>query len=318
VTAATVAGCVPFDYGMQLRDVGAEGRVTDGDPGKDGYLVAGYNAVDPAYHATLGVQLLQGREFTGFDKGGAPRVAIVNQTLAQRLWPGENALGRRFRLGRGGEYTEVVGVARDGKYLMLGEEPRPYLYVPLDQHYQSPVTLHVRTAGDPLAFVPALRRVLAELDPDLPIYSVRTMDEHLRQSALAMMPLRLAATMAAAQGALGLLLAVMGIYGVVSYVVTRRTREIGVRLALGAPRLGVIRLVMREGWRLTLIGLGIGLLIAVVMALGLSRLLYGLNPLNLPVFAGVLLLLGGVALLACYLPARRATRVDPMLALRAE
>jgi ABC-type antimicrobial peptide transport system permease subunit len=140
----------------------------------------------------------------------------------------------------------------------------------------------------------------------------------LRQSALALMPLRMAATLAGVQGLLGLCLAVMGIYGVVSYVVSQRTREIGVRVALGASRMDIVRLVVREGWQLTLIGLAIGLVVALSLALGLSRLLYGLNPLNVPVFTGVLTLIAGIALLACYLPARRALRVDPVVALRCE
>jgi predicted permease len=319
VESATVAVTVPFDYGVQLSDVGAEGQIGDGgEPGKDGYLVAGVNYVEAAYHRTLGVTILEGREFSDFDLEKAPKVAIVNQTLAERFWPGQSPVGKRFRFGRGGEFVEVVGLARDGKYVLLGEQPRPYVYVPLDQYYRSPATLHVRTAGDPLALVPALRRVLAELDPNLPIYNVRTMEEHLRQSAMAMMPLRMAAAIAGVQGALGLILAMMGIYGVVSYVANQRTREIGLRIALGARRLDVVRLVIREGWHLTLIGLGIGLGIAMVMALGLSRLLYGLNPFNVPVFMGVLLLLSAVALIASYLPARRAARVDPMEALRCE
>jgi putative ABC transport system permease protein len=319
VESATVAVSVPFDYGVHLTDVGAEGHITEGgERDKDGYLAAGVNYVEATYHRTMGVTVLQGREFSDYDSGTAPKVAIINQTLAERFWPGQSPIGKRFRFGRGGDFIEVVGLARDGKYVLLGEQPRPYLYVPLDQHYRSPATLHVRTKSDPLALMPALRGLLGGLDPNLPIYNVRTMDEHLRQSAMAMMPLRMAATIAGVQGALGLLLAMMGIYGVVAYVANQRTREIGLRIALGARRIDVLRLVIREGWHLTLIGLGIGVVVALVMAFGLSRLLYGLNPFNLPVFAGVLLLLSAVALVASYLPAHRAARVDPMEALRCE
>ena len=319
VESATVAVSVPFDYGVQLSDVGAEGHIIDGaERDKAGFLAAGVNYVESTYHRMMGVPLMEGREFSDYDTGMAPKVAIINQTLAERFWPGQSPIGKRFRFGRGGDFVEVVGLARDGKYVLLGEQPRPYLYVPLDQHYRSPATLHVRTKSDPLALMPALRGLLGELDPDLPIYNVRTMDEHLRQSAMAMMPLRMAATIAGVQGALGLLLAMMGIYGVVAYVANQRTREIGLRIALGARRIDVLRLVIREGWHLTLIGLGIGLVVALVMAFGLSRLLYGLNPFNLPVFAGVLLLLSAVALVASYLPAHRAARVDPMEALRCE
>lgn len=319
IVGATVARAVPFDYGVTLTDVGAEGGIVEGGPADhDGYHISGWNAADPDYFATLGVTLMAGRSFSRFDRVDSPKVAVVNQTLAQRLWPGTDPIGKRFRFGRNGDWHEVVGVARDGKYVMVGEEPRPYFYVPLEQHYQSPVTLHLRTSENAPAAIPAMRQILAELDPNLPIYNVRTMDEHLRQSAMALMPLRMAATLAGVQGGLGLVLAVMGLYGVVAYGVSQRNREIGVRIALGARRLDVIRLVVREGWRLTLVGLGVGLFLAVGIAFGLSRMLYGLSPFSLPVFATVIALLAGVSLLACYVPARRAARIDPLNALRAD
>ena len=318
VQGVALAGAVPFDYSIRMHDVGAATPSDARTPDRDGFLAAGYSPVSAGYLRTLGVTLAQGRDFEPTDQAQAPKVVIVNQTLAQRLWGDENALGKLMRLGRGDDLREVVGIVRDGKYLMLGEDPRPYFYVPLTQFHASPVTLFVRTQSSPLVLVPTLRQVLAELDPHLPIYNIRTMNEHLRQSALAFMPLRLAATLAGAQGLLGLFLAVLGIYGVVSYGVTQRTQEIGVRMALGASRRDVLRLVVRDGWRLTLIGLVLGLALTVVVALGLSRLLYGLNPLNLPVFTVVVLLLAGIALLASYLPARRAIRLNPMQALRCE
>lgn len=317
VQAVALAGAVPFDYSIRMHEVGAADQTQPG-PGQNGFLAAAYSAVSTGYLRALGVTLVQGRDFAATDLPESPKVVIVNQTLARRIWGDENPLGKRLRLGRDDDLREVVGVARDGKYLMLSEDPRPYFYVPLTQFYTSPVTLFVRTQGDPLVLVPALRQILAELDPHLPIYNVRTMAEHLRQSALALMPLRLAAVLAGAQGMLGLFLAILGIYGVVSYAVTQRTHEIGIRLALGAARSDILRLVVREGWRLTLVGLGIGFALTLVVALGLSRLLYGLNPIHLPVFSIVAALLAGIALIACYLPARRATRLNPMLALRCE
>jgi predicted permease len=318
VQGATLSSHVPFDYGMRLSDVAPEGTVATDTDQAGGMLAVGFNAVSTHYLRTLGISLLQGRGFDETDAADAPRVLVVNQALARRLWGEDDPIGKRLRFGRGGDLREVVGVVRQGKYLMLNEEPRPFVFVPLAQDYSTPATLQVRAGGDPLALVPAIRQVLGELDSDLPIYNVRTMEEHLRQSALAYMPLRMAATLAGVQGLLGLALALMGIYGVVAYVVSRRTREIGIRLALGAQRWDVLRCVMREGWRLTVLGLTIGLGAALLTALGLSRLLYGLNPLNLPVFGGVLAALGGTALLACYLPARRALRVDPLEALRSE
>jgi ABC-type antimicrobial peptide transport system permease subunit len=170
----------------------------------------------------------------------------------------------------------------------------------------------------PAALAPAVREVLRQMDPNLPIYNVRTMEEHLNDSAFAMMPLRFGAVLAGVQGLLGLLLAAMGLYGVVSYVVSQRTREIGVRMALGARSFDIIRLVVRDGLRLTLIGLAIGLLVSLGFTAILTKVLYGLTPAATPVFVAVVMLLAGVALLACYLPARRAAKVDPMHALRCE
>lgn len=318
VQAAAVAQSVPFDYMIQLRDYGAEGKISEGKPGQDGYINGPGNHVSPEYFTTLGSRLLRGRQFSRADDAAAPQVVIINETAARRLWPEADALGKRLRYDRGGEFREVVGIVRDGKYVMLGEEPRPCVFVPFAQGYRSPLTLHVRTAGDPLALVPAIRALLTELDPHLPIYNVRSMEQHLRGSAFGLMPLRMGATLAAIQGVIGLLLAVMGLYGVVAYSVAQRTREIGIRMALGAPAGEVLRLIIRDGWRLTLVGLGVGFAIAVGMALLLSRLLVGVTPWNVPVFAAVLALLAGVSLLACYLPARRATRVDPVIALRSE
>lgn len=313
-----IAGHVPFDYSMRLTDVAAEGTTTSETAGDDAFVSAGFCQVSTNYLRTMGITLVRGRDLDGRDTEEAPRVALVNETLARRLWGEQDPVGRRFWFGHDGYLCEVVGVVRDGKYLMLGEEPRPFVYKPLAQHYATPVALHIRTGDAPLSLAPGIRQILKELDPDLPIYNVRTMDEHLRKSALALMPLRIAVLLAGLQGLMGLCLAVMGVYGVVAYVVSRRNREIGIRLALGAQRWAVLRTVMREGWHLTLVGLALGFGLAVLLALGLSRLLYGLNPINLPVFAGVFLTLAVAALLACYLPARRALRVDPVEALRSE
>jgi len=202
--------------------------------------------------------------------------------------------------------------------LMLGEEPKPYFYVPLAQQYQAPITLMVRAAGDPEALATPLRRMLHELDPDLPLFNVRSMEDHVKNSVFGLMPLRMGAAMAAGQGLIGLLLAVMGLYAVVSYTVSRRTREIGVRVALGARRADVIRLVVRDGLRLTVIGVGIGLVLSLGLGLVLSGVLYGVKAMDAGVYIGVTALLFAVSALACYLPARRATSVDPLIALRAE
>jgi putative ABC transport system permease protein len=314
VRSASLARIVPFSYDFEIAMVAPEEKAGD----KDSFTTVHANYVTPEYLTTMGVSVLKGSDFSQFDSETSTKVAIINATMAERLWPGQDALGRRFKVGAESDFRQVVGVARNAKYVMIGEEPRPFFYAPLAQHHVSPVTLHLWADGDPAALTPAVRDVLRQMDADLPIYNVRTMEEHLNDSAFAMMPLRYGAVLAGAQGVLGLLLAAMGLYGVVSYAVSQRTREIGVRVALGARRFDILRLVARDGLRLTLIGLAIGLLVSLGFAAILTKVLSGLAPAATPVFAAVAVLLVGVATLACYLPARRATKVDPMVALRCE
>ncbi len=315
VTGASVLTHVPFDYGIAFTDVRIDGDI----PGtKEGSLSTAYSVVGATFFETAGADLVRGRGFDSHDDERSRRVAVVNQTMARQLWPGTDAVGQRFRLGAAGEWNEVVGVARDGKYMMLAEPTRPYFYLPIEQNYRSPVTLLVRSASSPTALVAPVQRALSELDPDLPVFNVRTMDTHMRDSVFAFMPLRVAVAMAATQGGVGLLLAVIGLYAVVSYTVTRRTREIGLRMALGAGRGDVLRLVVRDAMRLTVIGIALGLLMAFGLGAVLSRVLVGLPRVDLQVLTAVTALLLGVSALACYAPARKATRVDPMIALRAE
>jgi predicted permease len=313
VTSATVTSHVPFDYGMQFADVSI-GRDIPG--ATDGYFSTAFTVVGPRFFETAEATLTRGRGLDRSDTDRTQRVAVVNETMARTLWPGEEAIGRRLRVGRNGEWIEVVGIARDGKYVMLTEAPRAYLYLPLSQHYQSPITLIARSVSDPTGLAKPLQRLLNEMDPDLPVFNVRTMESHIRDSVFALMPLRMGATMAGVQGLVGLLLAVLGLYAVVSYAVARRTREIGVRMALGAARSDVVRLVVREGMWLSLTGVGIGLVLALGLGLVLSKVLYGVAPADPGVLGTIALLLLVVSAVACYLPARRATRVDPMTALR--
>ena len=315
VTSATLAVHVPFDYGMQFSDVAIDGDI----PGsKDNSISTPFNVVGANFFETTGATLTRGRAFDSRDDEKSRRVAVVNETMAQKLWPGQDTLGRRFRFGPDGDWIEVVGVAADGKYVMLAEQPRSYFYLPLSQRYRSPITIMVRSGSDPAALAAPLRRLLNQTDPDLPVFNVRTMESHIRDSVFGLMPLRMGAALAGVQGLIGALLAVMGLYAVVSYAVTRRTREIGVRMALGAERTDVLRLVVREGMRLSVIGIAIRLLIALGVGVVLTRVLYGVRPVDATVFGGVTALLLGVSALACYLPARRATRVDPLVALRYE
>jgi predicted permease len=315
VESATLAVHVPFDYGIQITDVAIDGEI----PGsQDGYVPSAFGIVGGDFFETAGTTLLRGRALEPGDDERSRRVAVVNESMAAKLWPGTDAVGRRFRFGRDGDWIEVVGVAADGRYVMMAEEPRSYFYLPFDQHYRSPVTLMVRTAADPGGLLGPVQGLLRELDPDLPVYNVRTMERHLRESVFALLPLRMGAAIAAFQGLVGLLLAVLGLYAVVSYAVGQRTHEIGVRMALGARRSDVLRLVLREGMRLTVVGSAVGVLVALGVAFGLSRLLYGVEAVQPAVIGGITALLLAVSALACYLPARRATRVDPMVALRYE
>jgi ABC-type antimicrobial peptide transport system permease subunit len=238
--------------------------------------------------------------------------------MARRLWPGRDAIGRRIRFGREGRWIEVIGVAADGKYVMLGEEPRPYFYLPISQEYRAPTTLIVHSTSHPTAVTTGLQQLLQRMDPHLPVYNIRTMEQHIKDSPFGLMPMRVAATMAGAVGFIALLLAVVGLYAVVSYAVSRRTREIGVRMSLGAERRDILRLVLRDGMRLSAIGVAIGLLASAAAGFGLSMILFGVTPLDAPVFITVTAIVVTVSAIACYVPARRATRIDPLTALRYE
>jgi predicted permease len=315
VERATVVNHVPFDYGIQLTDIATDEEI----PGsKDGYISSAYNIVGHSFFETTGSVLMRGRVLDRTDDARSRRVAVVNETMARKLWPKQDAIGRRFRFGRNGPWLEVVGVVRDGKYVMIAEEPRTYFYVPLAQQYRSPMTLMVRSTAEPVTLVTSLRRLLGEMDPNLPVFNVKTMREHVRESVFGLMPVRVGASIAGMQGLIALLLAVMGLYAVVAQAVARRVREIGVRMALGAAPGDVLRLVLREGMTLSAIGIAIGLPIAMGIGFGLSHVLFGVAAFDIGVFAGVTILLALVTALACYVPARRATRVDPLIALRYE
>jgi len=315
VASATVVSHVPFDYGIVFTDITIDGVIPGAD---DGYVTTAFNAVGPRFFETTGVTVIRGRRLDSRDNEHARAVAVVNETMARTLWPGQDALGKRLRFGRQGPWIEVVGLAADGKYMMLAEAPRTYFYVPIAQRFRSPITLMVRSTSDPAALTGALQRTIGSLDPDLPVYNVRTMDKHVADSVFGLMPMRMGASIAGVQGLIGLLLALMGLYSVVSYAVSQRTREIGVRMALGAARADVLRLVVREGMRLSLLGIAVGLLLAAGLSVILSKVLYGLAPLDPIVFGGVTVLLLAVSTLACYVPARRAAGLDPLVSLRCE
>lgn len=276
------------------------------------------NIVDAKYFETLGVPLLAGRYFSNRDDNDAPRVTIVNDAFAKLIWPGQPAVGKRFHIGSSsGPVLQVVGVVRGMQDLFPGETPKPYVFEPLSQDYRGTMTLLVHTSAEPSALVPALRTAVAALDAQLPLFDVRTMDEHLRNGQ-AFLFTRIGAAFASVFGLLALTLAMIGVYGVVSYSVAQRTREIGVRVALGATLPGILGLVVGQAVRLAWIGVAIGMLLSLAVTGALSSVLYGVQPRDPLVLGAVACLLTVIAMLASFAPARRATKIDPLTALRAE
>ncbi len=270
--------------------------------------------VTPQYFKTMGIPLHRGRDVEEGDTGDRDWVAVVSASFVERYWPGQDPIGKRLTSFRRAQSIEIVGVARDGKYLTLTEPPRPYVYRPYLQAYED-MTLHVRTTGDVAAMIPLLRREIRAIDDRVPILTLASMES---QTAFATLPQRIAAALLGACAVLALLLAGVGLYGVVAYAVSQRTREIGIRMALGAASPDVLRLVLRQGMGLVLAGLGIGLFGAWALSRVLAGQLYGISARDPLTYAAVATLLGAVAFAATWLPARRATRVDPMISLRSE
>jgi len=289
-----------------------EGTVSD----VDNQYSVNTNVIGLKYFSTMGIPLLQGRDFTPQDTEGAQLAAIVNEAFTRRYFDGEEALGKRLSFrGAQGPWVEIVGVARDIKYRTLGEVPRPTVYVPLSQNHETGMALHVRTIGDPVSVAGAVRHEVQALDQNLPVTNLQSMSAVLGSSLFAA---RMGAVLLAIFGLLALLLAAVGLYGVMSYTVARRTREIGIRMALGAQTGNVLRLVLKEGMVLVAGGVAAGLIVAAAVTRLLASFLYGVSPLDTATFAAIPLVLALAALLATYLPARRAAKVDPMIALRYE
>ncbi len=277
-----------------------------------------FNSIDPAFFTTLRVPLLQGRRFNDADSETARAVAIVNQTMARKLWPNENPMGKRFSFqSAAGPFVEVVGVASDGQYFFVSQEPQPYFYVPLEQNYSSFRSLLIRSSGPPELLMTPIQDELRKLAPDVPIFDLRT-SEQMLNGIEGFLMFRLAASLAAIMGALGLVLAVMGVYGIVSFAVSARTQEIGIRMALGAEARDILKLVARQGLRLVIAGLAVGLIAAWALTRAMASLLVGISATDPLTYMTVAILLSAVALAACWIPARRALRVDPMVALRYE
>lgn len=307
-----LSGPIGWDY-----DFTVEGQTPDRQATNP---TSNHERVSPGYFATLGIPLLQGRDFASTDTPDAQKVIIVNQSTAERFWPGQDPLGKRLRFGRANQpdfpWLTVVGVVGDARYREI-ESVRPDLYVPFrqDPHWAMDVVL--RTAGDPLRLAQPVAEAVRSIDPGLPVANLTTLEREIEESVA--QP-RLRTLILALFAGLALVLAAVGLYGIIAYSVAQRGQEIGIRMALGADRRGVLRLVLRQGLGLTLAGLAAGLAgSAAVAATGwLGDLLYNVAPTDVLTFAVVPLLLVAVSLLASVLPARRATQVDPLVVLRAE
>ena len=314
---ARVAGA---DLNNWVPLFGGEGRtiVIDGRDPNDQHnrKFANYSPITPGYFQTMGIQILRGRNFTEQDaeKNAAP-VAIIDETMAKEFWPNEDALGRRFRFMISKDPIEVIGIARNSKAATLGEVPTPMVYWPLKEITDTGITLFVHTSTAPGPMLSEIRRVVRGVDVHIPITYEKTIRDHM---GIALWPSWMGAMLLGSLGLLAFILASMGVYGVMAYSVSQRTRELGIRMALGAQSSQVIKLVLRQGMLLAVIGLAFGLFAAFGSTRLAGSLLYGVNPSDPLVFAGVTSVLACAALAACYLPARRAARVDPVQALRME
>jgi predicted permease len=316
VDAAALANDLPLDLGSHGTAAIPEGWPADApEPG----LGVEYNRVSPGYFETLGIPVLAGRGFERSDVAGSERVAVVSRTFAQRAWPGEEPLGRTLVFGsydpaRGQSYR-VVGVAEDVKNQLITDQPQPFVYTALAQYYAPEVQVVVRGRGGIDQVAPALRTALLDVDPSLSLQPVVELE---RYTGIGVLPQRVAATLTSALGLVALLLSGLGVYGVVAYAVGQQTREIGIRMALGADRARVLGRVLRGGLWLALPGVGVGALLALGLGQVMRGMLLGLSPFDPLALGGVAVALLLVVGLATWLPARRAASVDPAVALRSE
>jgi predicted permease len=312
-TAALVSPRLPFDVNYNQTSLRIDGKTYG--PDDRGEIVANV-AVSPDYFATLAVPIVEGRGFTDADRRGSPLVAVVNETMARRFWPDGSAIGRTFALSfSDGQTYQVIGVSRDHRIFAVNEQPAPYLHFAAAQRPSRYNYVVVRTRGEASSMLGALRRELLVLEPGLVFVSSNTMDGSLE---LSLLPQRAAAWLALAFGGVGTLLAAIGLYGVIAFSVAKRTREIGVRVAIGADTRDVLGLVMRQGLALAAVGAIVGVGLAAVLASLLSGLLYGISSFDPVAWGAALAVLFSASIAANLIPARRAMRVNPITALRIE
>jgi predicted permease len=314
VKEVSLSSSIPYNNNQNSRRILVEGY--QARPGEDNPS-AWATAVDDHYFPLMETSISRGRGFDSRDTASSPPVAIVNETLAARMWPNRDPIGQRMRLDKeSGPQVEVVGIARDTKYLYWAEAPQAAFFTPFSQNYSAHMMVEVRTLGDPAAMAEAARAQVRALDPDMPIFNMNTMGNYYHDRA--MLGPRLLAQMVTAIGLAGLLLAVIGLYGVVAYAVGRRTREIGIRMAVGARPVAVLRMVLGQGLLFTAVGVVAGVSIALLAGRFFKDFVIGVSPHDPAILIGVPLILTAVMIGACAIPARRAARVDPTRALRQE
>jgi predicted permease len=308
VESAAFGRMTPLDYGsFSSTAIAVDGY----QPPPDEQPIVQYNEVGPEYFATMGISLVSGREFTRADDEKAAQVAVVNETMVAQYWRGRNPIGERVQVK--GRWMQVVGVAKDSKYESVREAPKPFFYVPLRQNFSRGAGLYIRTPLSPETIATALAREVHALDGSLALYEVITLQEQVDRSTS---PQMVAVTLVGILGGLALLLAVIGLYGVMSYAVSQSTREMGLRMALGAGASNLLRLVMSRGLALTAGGVALGAVVALGLTRLLGNLLYKVSPRDPVAFGSALVVMTIAALAACFLPAWRATRTDPARALR--
>lgn len=312
VSAAGYASLVPMDLHFQMAPMFIEGMAESRAAEAPRTLSS---VVSPGYFAAMGTRLLSGRDFNDDDRPDNTRVAVVNQSFAKRFWPKEDAIGKRFSIGgAAAPRLVIVGIVQDGKYNSLNTSGQPFAFRPSTQAYSGSTGLVVRSNLETQTLVAAIRNEIKQLDPNLPTTGSPLAD----RLGIALLPARVTMTVLSSFAVVGLILAGIGIFGVISYLVSSRTKELGIRMALGADKTEVLKLVIRQGMRPAIIGAIAGLPAAFAMTQLMKSFLFGLSATDPLTYAATVILLGGVALLACYLPARRATQVDPLVALRHE
>ncbi len=315
VESASVAFSVPMGYYNNTDWVEVPGYEV---PRGTAAPIVGYNAVTPRYFRTMGIPLLEGRDFTKADVPDSQWVAIVNEAMARKFWPMQSAIGREFHVASDHVHSlRIIGVVKNSRTTGMVGPIREYFYQPFAQEYSSLAVLQVRTTFAPEAMSGSIRSQIASLAPTMPVFDVHTMLEGL-YTLNGFLLFELAAALAGILGGLGLILALVGVFGVISFTVSQRTNEIGIRMAMGAAQGSILRMILRQGVWIISGGVAAGVLLALAISRLVGNFISGVSPYDPLTYVSVTAILGIVALLACYFPARRATRVDPMIALRYE